>query len=252
MDNRENTLVTIAFCGTRYHGFQVQKNALTVCEKIQDAIQAVFGERYEVKGCSRTDAGVHARAYCLNFWAPTGLSCEKLPLALNHHLPEDIRALRARRVPADFHARYSAVSKEYRYVLRNSSVEDAFAPHLSYRIAGIIDQEKMDQGGKLLVGTHDFSAFMSAGSDIQDTVRTVHRLSVWREEEYVHLAIEADGYLYNMVRIISGTLLQVGQGKLSLSGLQEILEKRQRKYAGDTLAAKGLFLHAVTYDWENG
>lgn len=242
-----NTLIRMAFRGTAYHGFQVQKNAPTVCAALQDAMQGVFGVRPDVKGCSRTDAGVHARDFCVSFRQQTDIPCDKLPLALNSRLPDDIRVLTARRVPAAFHARYAAIEKEYEYVVLNSAVEDVFAQGLYHRVPGPIDATAMDAAGRVLCGHHDFAAFMSSGSDVQDTRRTITRLSVRREGERVILAVAADGFLYNMVRIIAGTLLAVGQGRMGREDVAGALAWKDRAKAGSTLPAKGLFLHRVTY-----
>lgn len=242
-----NTLIRMAFRGTAYHGFQVQKNAPTVCAALQDAMQGVFGVRPDVKGCSRTDAGVHARDFCVSFRHQTDIPCEKLPLALNSRLPEDIRVRTAQRVPEDFHARYSAVEKEYEYVILNALIEDVFARGLYYRAPGPLGAAAMDAAGRALVGCHDFAAFMSSGSDVQDTRRTVTRLCVRRAGDRVILAVAADGFLYNMVRIIAGTLLAVGQGRMGCADVENALALKDRAKAGNTLPAKGLFLHRVTY-----
>lgn len=242
-----NILLTMAFNGTAYHGFQVQQNALGVCTVLQDAMQKVFGARPDVKGCSRTDAGVHALEYCVSFRFTTPIADDKLPLALNYHLPRDIRILTARRVPEDFHARYSCTGKQYRYVFLNSHVDDPFAPGLYYKVPGVLDAAAMHKAGQALVGRHDFAAYMSAGSDIQDTVRTVTQLDVSREGERVLLDIAANGFLYNMVRIIAGTLLSVGTGRTAPEKPAQALQACSRSMAGDTLPAKALFLRRVYY-----
>lgn len=242
-----NILLTIAFNGSAYHGFQVQQNALSVCTVLQDAMQKIFGCRPDVKGCSRTDSGVHALEYCVNFWHQTDIPPQKLPLALNRWLPVDVRVKSARIVPDSFHARYSAEGKEYRYVFLNTHVDDPLAPGLYHRVPAPIDAEKMHEAGRVLVGKHDFAAFMSAGSDIEDTVRTVQRLAVWRQDERVCMDIAADGFLYNMVRIVAGTLLKVGSGKWPPGQVLKVLESKNRAMAGETMPAKGLFLTKVFY-----
>ena len=153
-----NILCTIAYRGTAYHGFQVQKNGLTVCEVFQDALEAVLGTRPDVKGCSRTDAGVHAAAFCLNFHAETRIPLEKLPLALNSRLPADVRVLEARQVPEEFHARYSAHAKTYCYRIRNSAIDSPFSQEYYYRVPGELDTAAMGRAAKQFVGTHDFTA----------------------------------------------------------------------------------------------
>lgn len=248
-----NILCTIAYKGTNYCGFQVQKNGLSVCEAFQDALEAVLGERPDVKGCSRTDAGVHAAAFCLNFHSGTRIPLEKLPLALNSRLPEDIRVLSARRVAEDFHARYSAHAKTYCYRILNSQIDSAFGREFYYRAPGPLDVQAMDAAAQAFVGTHDFMALCSAGSEIAargDTVRTITACGVRREGEYVTVTVTADGYLYNMVRILAGTLLEVGQGRRTAADVAPLLAGRDRAAAGPTLPAKGLFLQRVDYPEE--
>lgn len=243
--SRRNHLIRLAFCGTAYHGFQVQQNAVTVCEVLQNAMETVLGGRAPVKGCSRTDAGVHARDFCVSFFADTALPMDKLPLALNANLPPDIRVFHAQTVPQDFHARYAAAEKEYRYVILNSPVEDAFVPHLSYRVAGEIDAQAMDAAARPLLGRHDFAAFMTGDAGDMDTVRTLRRADVRRLGPYVVFTVAGDGFLYNMVRILAGTLLGAGRGKPV--DMNAILQSKDRSVAGDTLPARGLYLNRVRY-----
>lgn len=241
-----NYLLTMAFDGSRYHGFQVQRNALGICTVLQDALQAVLGQRPDVKGCSRTDAGVHALQYCASFRADTAILPEKLPLALNFHLPQDIRVYKVQPVAEDFHARYSAVGKEYRYVFLNCAVDSPFERRY-HRVTAPLYEDAMHMAGQLLVGEHDFAAFMSSGADVQDTVRRVSALRVQRQGDVVTMRIAADGYLYNMVRIIAGTLLAVGTGRSTEQAVAEALRTKNRGCAGDTLPAQGLFLARVFY-----
>lgn len=243
-------LLTLAFDGTRYHGFQVQKNALSVCEALQDALERLYGVRPPVKGCSRTDAGVHALGYCVSYTQPKPIDPYKLPLAVNRFLPPDIRVKRAREVPPGFHARYSAVSKEYCYRLLNSTVDDPFWRDYCWRVATPLDADAMRQAARLAQGTHDFAAFMSVGSTIEDTVRTVHFFDVQRQGEWIECRICADGYLYNMVRILVGTLVEVGARRMAPEAMAEVLAGRDRARAGDTAPAKGLFLAQVNYEFE--
>lgn len=242
-----NILIHIAYIGTSYHGFQVQQNAVSVCQVLQNAMQAVLGARPHVKGCSRTDAGVHARDFCASFRYETDIPLEKLPLALNSQLPQDIRVLRARAVPEEFHARYSATGKQYEYEILNNAVDDPFRQGLYYRIPQPLNADAMHAAGQVLVGRHDFAAFQSAGSDVASTVRRVTELAVRREGERVLFTISADGFLYNMVRIIGGTLVLAGHGQLDAEGMRAILKGKDRKNAGPTLPARGLFLNRVFY-----
>lgn len=248
-----NILVRLAYDGTNYCGFQVQPNGPTVAAAFQNGLEAVLGSRPDIKGCSRTDAGVHALDFALNFHADTRIPMEKLPLALNMHLPDDIRVRSARQVPEDFHARYSAHAKTYRYRIRNSAVESPFDSRYTVRIPRPLDVGRMQAAADCCVGTHDFSAFCAAGSSAAahgDTVRTISACRVWREDDLVRIEVTADGYLYNMVRILAGTLTETGAGRLAPQAVAGILAGRDRSRAGPTLPARGLFLYRVEYDPE--
>lgn len=243
-----NILLTLSFCGTQYHGFQVQENALSVCTVFQDALEQVLGERADVKGCSRTDSGVHALHYCISFRTEKMLSLYRLPLALNAHLPRDIRVLEAREVPEEFHARYSAIAKQYVYRIHNSPVSSPFADALCWRVWPPLELEKMQRAAAAAVGRHDFASFMSGGSKITDTVRTVYSFDAERQGEYLLFTICADGYLYNMVRILVGTLAEIGAGRMDGDAMPSILAARDRRSAGPKAPAQGLYLDRVFYD----
>lgn len=245
-----NILLTLSFCGSRYHGFQVQENAVSVCAVFQAALEKVLGQKVDVKGCSRTDSGVHALHYCINFHAELALPLRKLPLAINAHLPRDIRVLSACLVPEDFHARYSAQAKQYVYRLHNSAVSSPFFDDLCWRVGFPLQLQPMQQAAAAAVGTHDFASFMSGGSKIVDTVRTVHRFEVRREGDFILFTICADGYLYNMVRILVGTLVECGSGRLDAAQMPAILSACSRSAAGPKAPAKGLYLDRVYYDLE--
>lgn len=243
----KNFLLTIRFLGTNYHGFQVQKNAVTVCEKVQDAIETVTGIRSDVKGCSRTDSGVHAYRYCLNFHSDTSLSEEDLVRALNANLPFDISATDCSVVPDDFHARYSVKSKEYIYMIYNSKKRDPFWEGRAYRYVSHIDEKLLNRSAKMFCGTHDFSAFCAAGSDMGNKTRTVQEFTVERREDLVIFRICADGFLYNMVRILVGTLLHINEGKISLCAIRSLIDDRDRSKCGPTVPPEGLYLNQVNY-----
>lgn len=245
-----NILLDISYDGTNFCGFQVQKNGVSVCETLQNALEALFGARPDVKGCGRTDAGVHALHYALNFWAETSIPVEKLPLALNRHLPDAVRVNAARRVPEEFHARYSAHQKTYVYRIWNSPVESPFEAAYHHRISAPLNVAAMDAAAARFVGTHDFLSLCSAGSSVAergDTVRTITACKAQRQGELVTITVTADGYLYNMVRILSGTLVEAGRGALEPDSVPAILAGRDRTLAGPTLPAKGLFLKQVDY-----
>ena len=212
-----NILLWLAYKGTNYSGFQVQPNGVTVCAVVQDAMQSVFGTRPDVKGCSRTDAGVHARRFALNFHYDGRIPVQRIPLALNAHLPMDVRALAAQQVPDDFHARYAAHAKTYHYRLRCSAVDDPFDYETCHRVNGPLDLA-MQAAAAHFVGRHDFLALCASGSSAAahgDTVRTITACTVQQDGELYTLSVTADGYLYNMVRILAGTVLQAGLGKMN-------------------------------------
>lgn len=245
-----NLLLRLTYKGTRYGGFQVQPNAPTVCAAFQDALQAVTGTRPDVKGCSRTDAGVHALDFALNFHYTGSIPPRRLVLALNAHLPPDIRVRSACPVPEDFHARYAAHAKTYCYRIRNSAIDDPFDLDTCWRVAGQLDLAAMQAAAARFVGRHDFLALCAAGSGPAahgDTVRTITRCTVEQSGELVTVTVTADGYLYNMVRILAGTLVEVGRGKLRPEEIDAILAGRDRHRAGPTLPARGLFLVRVDY-----
>ena len=246
-----NYLLTLAYDGTNYCGFQVQPNGRSVAAAFQDALEAVLGSRPDIKGCSRTDAGVHALGFMLNFHADTRIPVEKLPLALNQHLPPDIRVLAARVVPEDFHARYAAHTKTYLYRIHNSPIDSPFDEKYYTRVPRRLDTAKMNTAARRFVGKHDFLALCAAGSSAAahgDTVRTITACGVERKGDEVEITVTADGYLYNMVRILAGTLCEVGAGRMQPEDIPGILASRDRHKAGPTLPAKGLFLKSVEYD----
>ena len=246
-----NVLLWLAYKGTNYAGFQVQPNAPTVCSTLQDAMQAVLGCRPDVKGCSRTDAGVHARRFALNFHYDGKVPLRQLPLAFNAHLPPDIRVLEALPVPEDFHARYAAHAKTYAYRIRSGAVDDPFDSDFTYRVAAPLDLAAMQRAAAGFVGTHDFLALCASGSSVAargNTVRTVSACTVTAADGVYTLTVTADGYLYNMVRILAGTVLQAGRGKLDPAAVPAILQSRDRSRAGPTLPACGLCLLRVDYD----
>lgn len=240
-------LITIRFIGTKYHGFQVQQNALSVCEVLQDAMEKLYGSRPPVKGCSRTDSGVHALNYCVSYTPPKFIVTQRIPLAFNRFLPEDIKVMAAQEVPDNFHARYDAISKEYIYRLLNSRLDDPFKQGLVWRTAQKLDVTEMQVAARLLCGTHDFASFMSAGSGMDDTVRNVEFFNITRNEDEICFHICANGYLYNMVRIMVGTLVEVGSGHIKAEDIPTIIKAKNRGRCGDTAPSQGLYLYKVNY-----
>lgn len=240
-------LLTLQYDGTRYHGWQVQPNGITVQETLQNAVETVCGVRYGITGCSRTDTGVHARRFYCTMDRPTKPSVEALVKALNANLPDDVAVLACREVPEMFHPRYSAQGKRYTYYIWNGPVRSPFYKEHSLYVRSRLDETALNETAKLFLGTHDFSAFCSAGSSVEDKHRTVTRSEVTREGDMVLYTVEADGFLYNMVRILVGTLLDVHSGRLDRESVLKALESGQRELAGVTAPPQGLFLDEVFY-----
>jgi tRNA pseudouridine38-40 synthase len=243
-----NLLLKISYEGSRYHGWQVQSNALAVQTVFQEALYQVLAQKPDIKGCSRTDTGVHAREYAVSFKTDRDIPCQRLVFALNRFLPPDIAVLSCSEVPQDFHARYSCRGKEYSYEIWNDPVRSAFlagrALHYRYKI----DEEKLNRAAAYYQGTHDFTSFCTTDKrEKNNMVRTVSRSLVERRGKLIVFTVRADGFLYNMVRIMTGTLLAVNQGRIQPEEIPSILEKRDRKAAGPTAPACGLYLNHVFY-----
>ena len=247
--------LTLSYDGTLYSGWQVQKNAASIQTIIQNSLSTILRHPIGVTGSGRTDAGVHALAQVAHFKTETPFDPHQLLLSLNGLLPLDIRALKVEKVPADFHARYSAQSKIYRYHLHLSPIRNPFkrlySVHLPYRL----DLELMQAATLEFLGTRDFTSFSNEahrGSASRDAVRTISRIDPCAEEGGIYLEFEADGFLYKMVRNIMGTLIDVSRGKLPLEAIPSIFAAKDRRKASPTAPAHGLFLVQVNYPMENG
>ncbi len=243
-----NLLLTIRYLGTSYHGWQIQENAVTVQEVLQSALKSVLGCQPEIKGCSRTDTGVHAARFCVSVKTESSIPCDRLPIALNVNLPKDIAALSCIEVPIDFHARYDAKGKRYVYKILNTPLRDPFYEGLAFQYKRPLDADSLNDACKVYIGTHDFAAFCSSGSSVEDTVRTVSEARVCRDGDIVSFIVSADGFLYNMVRIMVGTLLSVAEGKIKAEELSDIIASCDRSRAGITAPPHGLYLDEVFYD----
>lgn len=239
--------ITIQYDGSAYHGYQVQENAITVQQTFQDAVERVFGERLDVTGCSRTDTGVHANMYVLTLDTDMKISDEGVIMALNTYLPKDIAVIDCNECDSDFHPRYSCKSKEYVYKLYNGKRPNPFLADYALHYRREIDADYLNKEAQAFLGTHDFSGFCSSKSDVADTVRTVYSFSVKREGDMVLFSVEADGFLYNMVRIMIGTLLFISEGKIKAGELSEIIDSKDRKKAGKTASPCGLYLNKINY-----
>ena len=243
-----NVALRLRYDGSRYHGWQVQKNAVTVAQTLEEALSKVCEEPIRVTGCGRTDAGVHALCYCANFKTDSSIPIERFPLAVNTRLPDDIAVTGAIEVEESFNAITSCRKKEYIYKIWNSEVRnpflDGYALHYRYKI----DENLLNSAAQAYLGSHDFTSFCTQDSrEPGDMTRTVKHFSVTRDGEMVTMKVEADGFLYNMVRIMVGTLLRVQQGKIKPDEIPSIIKKKDRSYAGPTAQACGLYLNKVNY-----
>ena len=243
-----NILLTLRFDGSAFHGWQVQPNAFTAQEALQTAAAKILGTAPNIIGCSRTDAGVHATMFCCNFRCSSGLPCEKLLPALNYYLPEQIAVFDCREVPPEFHARYDCKEKTYRYHIRNSRVRNPFLLRRALLETFPLNADILHAQAQDFVGTHDFASFCAAGGSAKTSVRTISRFDVRRENDDVELFVTADGFLYNMVRIMVGTLLDINKGHLPQGCIPDILAAKNRMAAGVTAPAEGLWLADVRYE----
>jgi tRNA pseudouridine38-40 synthase len=244
-----NLLLTLSYCGKNLHGWQIQDNALTVQEVFQDALYQIIHERPDIKGCSRTDSGVHANMYCVSMKIEHPITEDHLMMAMNRYLPDDVAVTQVRRVEDDFHARYSCKGKEYVYKVWNSRVRNPFLHDLALHYRYEMDVEKLNQEAQAFVGAHDFTSFCTLDKrEKGDFTRTVKYFTVQREGELVTFTVAADGFLYNMVRIMVGTLLAMNNGRIPFGTLSDIIKAENRKAAGPTAPACGLYLNKVFYD----
>ncbi len=243
-----NIALRLMYDGTAYHGWQVQKTETSVAETLEKALTKLCGHPVKVTGCGRTDAGVHAESYCANFRSDTRIPCDRLPLAVNTLLPDDIAVTAAVDAPEDFNAILSCIKKEYTYRIYGASrIRDPFWKNRAYFYPLPLDISAMRAAAECFVGTHDFAAVRSVGTQTKTTVRTVHYCEV-EEGSVVSVRVCADGFLYNMVRAITGTLIYASEGKISPQEIPAILETRDRRLAGPTVPPQGLYLTRVWYD----
>lgn len=242
-----NYKLCLSYDGTAYHGWQKQNNAMTVCETMENAIEKIFKHKADVTGCSRTDAGVHAINYVCNFKSDLIIPLKKLPLALNTKLPADVRVKTAEEADEDFNSRFSAKSKTYVYKTCHREILNPFFRNYAYHFPYNVDVEKIKRAAPFFQGTHDFSGFMTQGSNQKTTIRTVNYLDVRSCDDIIEFEINANAYLYNMVRIISGTLLYVGIGRIGWEEIPDIIKSCDRRRAGITAEPQGLYLKDISY-----
>lgn len=238
----------VSYDGTNYSGWQRQENADSVQARIEKALHALTGQEIGVTGASRTDAGVHALGQTVHFDNPSHIPADRFCYALNTCLPDDIRVTASCAAAGDFHARFNARGKTYRYLIDNSRHGTAMYRHFMAHIPQPLDAALMDAAAKDLLGEHDFAAFAAAGSVAKTTVREIWRADVQRNGDAIELTVAGKSFLYNMVRIIAGTLIYIGMGKLPPESLKKALETKDRLDLGITAPARGLTLMEVYYD----
>lgn len=243
-----NLLIRLTYDGSAYHGWQIQENAPTVQDAFQNAMRKATGRVEDIKACSRTDTGVHAREFCVSVKTESPIPPERLVAALNHYLPEDIAVKSCSPVPGDFHARYSCKGKEYCYEIWNHPVREPFLRGRALHYWYPIDEKLLNAAARHYIGRHDFTSFCTLDKrEKGDLTRTVSCAQVERRGDLVVFTVAADGFLYNMVRIMVGTLLRVQQGKLAPEDIPGILAAQDRAAAGPTAPACGLYLNRVFY-----
>ena len=242
-----NYKLILTYDGTPYHGWQMQDNAVTVQQCLSEAIERIFGEKCTIYGSSRTDKGVHALGFCCNFKTEKDRDCEKIAYGLNAVLPESICVLECSKADENFNARFDAKGKEYIYKIWNSRRRNPFLTNKALHHPIPIDAELLNKEAKDYIGTHDFSAFCAAGGTTVSNVRTIFDCSVEREGDMVIFKVKGDGFLYNMVRIMVGTLLDINSGKIEKGSIPAIIESKSRLSAGITAKAHGLYLGEVYY-----
>lgn len=239
---------TISYDGTGFAGYQVQPNKRTVQGDIEAALARIHkGESVKINASGRTDAGVHAKGQVIHFDTSLKLPEDKWIVALNSHLPDDIVMHQMKRTSDDFHARFDALRKEYRYFIRLSKLRDPFSRQYAYHYKYPINVKMMEKAAETLIGTYDFTSFCSAKTEVIDKVRTLETIDFFEENGFLVIRFIGNGFLYNMVRILVGTLLEVGQGEREPNSLKEILEKKDRRFAGKTAPGHGLYLWEVCY-----
>lgn len=241
-----NIKITIQYNGENYCGWQKQPDSLGIQGTIEKAIYDTTKENVKIIGSGRTDSGVHALGQVANFNIMSSIPSDKIPNALNAKLPKDISIIECTEVDKEFHARYSAKGKRYRYLIYNNPYRNPIYKDISYHVKYSLDFEEMCKEANSLVGEHDFKGFMSSGSSVKDTVRTIYDISLTKQEDLIVIEVEGNGFLYNMVRIIVGTLVDIGRGKINTS-LKDIIDSKSRSNTGHTAPAHGLFLKKVYY-----
>ena len=242
-----NIKLTIEYDGTLYSGWQKQNNAKTIQETIEKALSKILKAEVSITGSSRTDSGVHAKGMVANFFTDSRIPAEKFREAINTKLPDDIAIIKSEEVDLDFHARYLSKGKTYCYTIINRYEKVSLYKNYSHHVREKLDLELMNKCCKMFIGKHDFSAFKTVGSSVKTSVRTISDLHIEKEDDFIKIYVTADGFLYNMVRIIVGTLIEVGQNKRSIETVKKAINSCNREDAGYCVPPNGLILEKVYY-----
>lgn len=243
-----NIALKLMYVGTAYHGWQVQKNAVSVAETLEKALSTVVCHPVKCTGAGRTDAGVHAEVYIANFHTRSSIPTDRIPLAVNTRLPDDIVVVKATEVPEHFNAIGSCLRKEYTYRIYNSRLGNAFYVNRAWFYPKHLDESIMQRAADCFVGTHDFSAVRAVGTEVRSPVRTVHYFNITRTGDLIECRVCANGFLYNMVRAMVGTCVYAAEGKFAPEDVSAILESRNRTAAGPTVPPDGLYMTQLWYD----
>ncbi|HJA63789.1 MAG TPA: tRNA pseudouridine(38-40) synthase TruA [Candidatus Intestinimonas stercoravium] len=243
-----NIALKLMYVGTAYHGWQAQKNAATVQEALEKALSTVVCHPVKCTGAGRTDAGVHAETYIANFRTTSSIPCDRIPLAVNTRLPDDIVVVKATEVPDAFNAIGSCLKKEYTYRIYNSRLGNAFYVDRAWFYPKHLDEGLMQRAADCFVGTHDFSAVRAVGTEVRSPVRTVYYFQISRTGDLIECRVCANGFLYNMVRAMVGTCVYAAEGKFAPEDVSAILESRDRTAAGPTVPPGGLYMTKLWYE----
>ena len=243
----KNIALTLMYDGSNYFGYQRQQGFITIQQVMEEALSKITKENIVVSGCGRTDSKVHALNYVLSFKTNSSMPVDKVPVALNSILPHDISVIDAKQVPDDFDGRFSVKRKTYIYKIHNSEFNNPFLKNYACHYKYKLDVERMKEAAKHIVGTHDFKCFCASGAQVKTTVRTVYDLTLTQSGDDIELSVTSNGFLYNMVRIIAGTLIYVGGGKMEADEVKKIIQSGDRKLAGITAPPQGLYLKSVEY-----
>jgi tRNA pseudouridine38-40 synthase len=243
----KNIMLTLEYDGTNYSGWQIQNNANSIQAEVEKAIYKLTKKEVTLIGAGRTDAKVHALGQVANFFIDTTIPGRTFKYALNEYLPEDIKAVYSNEVPEDFHARFSAIKKRYRYKIYLSDVERPLLRNYAYQIDRNLNINDMKEASKYLIGTHNFTSFEGRRSFTKSKIRTIHSIDIKKRDEFIDIVVEGDSFLRNMVRIITGTLVEIGIGKRKPEEIKLILQAEDRRFSGHTAPPQGLYLEKVFY-----